>query len=343
MKIAQIAPVRERVPPKRYGGIELIIYLLTEELVKRGHEVTLFASGDSITSAELRSWYPTAIRKLDARNIPDLLHASQSFKYADDFDIIHCHMGVTGVALGSLVKKPVLHTIHGIFTDKNKRLFNFNKDDGFFNSISFEQRKHGPKDLNYAGNVYNAIDIKNYAFSKTKKDYFVHISRITKPKGADIAIDVALKGGVKLIVAGKIDAGEDTEYFEKKIEPKIDGKQIIYLGEISEEEKETLFKEAKGFIFPLRWAEPFGIVMIESMAAGTPVIAFPYGSVPELIADKKSGFIVNKKDEMVEAVKKIDQIDPSDCRKWVKERFGVKRMVSDYESVYEKIIKLSKS
>jgi len=343
LKIAQIAPVRERVPPKRYGGIELIVHLLTEELVRRGHKVTLFASGDSITKAKLHSWYPAPIREIGGSYLPNLLHASQSFKRADEFDIVHSHMSCTGIAFGALVKKPVLHTLHGVFTDKNKRFYKLNRDAGFYNSISYEQRKFGPEEMNYIGNVYNAIDIKSYPYSDKKKDYFIHISRITEAKGTDIAVDVAKKAGVKLIIAGKIDAGRDTEFFEQKIEPMIDGKQIVFLGEVSEEEKRKLFKEAKGFIFPLRWAEPFGLVLIESLAAGTPVIALASGSVPEVVEHGKTGFIANDVDELVTAVGNVEELSYKDCRKSAEEKFGAKRMVDDYETLYKKIIKIAKT
>ncbi|TET53622.1 MAG: glycosyltransferase family 4 protein [Actinobacteria bacterium] len=341
MKIAQIAPVWERVPPRRYGGIEAVVHLLTEGLVQRGHDVTLFATGDSKTKAKLVSYYHTPPpRTLYGKPLPDLLHTGQAFKEAANFEIIHSHTGYTGVAFGSFIKTPVLNTLHGIFTDVNYSFYETYAKDIFYSSISLVQRKLGPKDLNYVGNVYNAIDINSYPFSKEKEDYFVYLSRISSNKGSDIAVDVALKAGVKLIIAGKIDPGSDSIYFETKLAPKIDNKQIIFKGEVSESEKRQLFKKAKGFIFSLQWPEPFGLVMIESMATGTPVIAFPFGSVPEIIEDSKTGYIVEDIEQMVEAVKKIDRINPEDCREHVAKEFGVKKMVSEYENIYDKIIQL---
>ncbi|MDO8886098.1 glycosyltransferase family 4 protein [Candidatus Oleimmundimicrobium sp.] len=341
MKIAQLAPVWERVPPVKYGGIEMVVYLLTEELVKRGHEVTLFATGDSKTSAELSSIYHTRPpRNLLAGGdlVPDLLHVTSAFKRADEFDIIHNHAGYCGIALANFVSTPVLTTLHGPFMAENKRFFKTFKDAVYYNSISDAQKK-GLAGLNYVGTIYNAIDVDRYEFKSKKKDYFLFLSRITADKGAHTAIDVAKKAGVNLIMAGKIDPGSDTEYFEKMIYPQIDGKQIKFLGEVTDKRKKELLRDAKAFLFPLQWPEPFGLVMIEAMAAGTPVIAFPYGSVPEIVIDGESGFIVNSVEEMIGAITKIDKIDLFKCRNYVEKKFGATRMVDDYEEVYKKIIK----
>lgn len=342
MRIAQIAPVWERVPPKMYGGIEVVVYLLTEELIRRGHDVTLFATGDSITNAQLVSSYdiPPPRDLLVSRNpVPDLVHTGKAFKLAGQFDVVHNHTGFPGIVLGSFIDKPVLDTLHNRFSEDNIVFYEAYKDAVFYNSISLSQRKSGP-DLNYVGNVYNAVDTDSYQFSRQKEDYFVHISRISPDKGTDIAIDVALKAGVRLVIAGKIDPGKDTLYYKEKIAPKVDGKQIIYKGEVSEEEKRILFRGALGFIFPLRWAEPFGLVMAEAMASGTPVIAYPLGSVPEIVQHGRTGFVVSSFEEMVEAIGNIGNIDPYDCRKRAVEEFGVSKMADKYEKLYQKIIEL---
>ena len=342
MRIAQVAPVWERVPPRRYGGIEVVVSLLTEELIKRGHEVTLFATGDSVTNARLISYYDTPPpRSLLASHdpVPDFIHIGHAFKFAEQFDIIHNHTGCVGTVLGSLTNKPVLDTLHWTFADYNLSFYEAYKDAVFYNSISFEQRRPGP-DLNYVGNVYNSIDVDSYQFSQEKGDYFTHIGRISQDKGTDIAVDVALEAGINLVIAGKIDPGKDTRFYEERIAPKVDGKQIIYKGEVPEEEKRTLLRDAKGFIFPLQWAEPFGLVMAEAMASGTPVIAFPFGSVPEIVKNGKTGFVTNDFEQMVEAVKDIESIDPRDCRKQAVEEFCVSRMVDEYEKLYKKVIEL---
>ncbi len=343
MRIAQIAPIWERVPPRKYGGIEVVVFHLTEELIKRGHEVTLFATGDSITKARLISNYDTSPERVHLAHhnpMPDLIHIGKAFKHAEQFDVIHNHTGWIGTVLGSLINKPVLDTLHGNFSEDNIPFYEAYKDAVFYNSISFGQRRSGP-DLNYVGNVYNAIDTGSYQFRKNKGDYFININRICPDKGTDIAIDVARKAGVKLILTGKVDpGGKDELYYKEKVAPRIDGRQIIYKGEVLEEEKRALFRDARGFIFPLQWAEPFGLVMIEAMACGTPVIAFPFGSVPEIVENGKTGFVVSSFEQMVEAVNNIERIDPFDCRKRAVEKFSINKMVDEYEELYEKIIQL---
>lgn len=342
MKIAQVAPVWERVPPVKYGGIELVVYLLTEELVRRGHDVTLFATGDSITSASLSSYYHGPMRDMMGNVIPDLLHVTLAYERADEFDVIHNHAGYSGISLANFVKTPVLTTLHGIFTDINTSFFKTFKDSVHYNSISDEQRKPAPE-LNYIGTVYNAVDISSYPFSNKKEDYFIYISRVCQLKGTREVIEVAKKAGVKLVMAGKIDAGKDTVYYEEQVKPLIDGEQIKYLGEVTEKQKRELFRDARAFLFPLQWPEPFGLVMIEAMTCGTPVISLPYGSVPEVVKDGVSGFVVKSLDEMVEAIGKLDEIDAQKCHDYVQERFSVTKMTDDYLALYEKMLEKGKS
>lgn len=222
MRIAQIAPVWERVPPRRYGGIEVVVFHLTEELIRRGHDVTLFATGDSITKARLVSNYDTSPERIHLAQhnpMPDLIHIGKAFKHAEQFDIIHNHTGWIGTVLGSLIDKPVLDTLHWRFSEDNIPFYEAYKDAVFYNSISLGQRESGP-DLNYVGNVYNAIDTDSYQFNNDKGDYFIHINRICPDKGTDIAIDVARKADVKLILAGKVDpGGKDELYYKEKDRP----------------------------------------------------------------------------------------------------------------------------
>lgn len=338
MRIAQLAPIWERVPPVRYGGVELIAALLTDELVRRGHDVTLYASGDSLTKAELRSVRPTPLRERTGTVVPGIFHSARAFEEAAEFDIIHNHTDLFALAFDRFVSTPVLHTLHGIFTEDNKVIFRRYRE-LYYNSISNSQRE-GLPELNYLATVYNAIDVDSYPFRADKEDYYVFLSRVSPPKAPHLAIEVAQRAGVKLVLAGKVDAGEDTLYFHEKVEPHLDGEDIRFLGEISQEEKRGLFASAKAFIFPLQWAEPFGLVMVEAMAAGTPVIAFPYGSVPELVVDGETGFLVDSLDEMVKVLDKIPQIDPHKCRRWVEERFSVDRIATDYEMLYRDILRL---
>ncbi len=339
MKIAMVAPIWERVPPEKYGGIELVVHLLTEELVRRGHEVTLFATGNSVTEARLEYIFETSQRKWMHLIEPDLLHTSFAYhriREEGDYDIIHNHTGYTGVALSDFIDIPVLTTLHGIFTEVNTPFFRYFKDTCFYNSISDEQRR-GLPELNYIATVYNAIDVKSYPYREEKEDFFLWLSRVSPLKGAHHAVNIAKKAGIKLLMAGKIDEG-DRYYYDHDVRPYIDGKQIVFLGEVSEEEKRDLMSRAKAFIFPITWSEPFGLVMIEAMACGTPVLATRKGAVPEVVVDGRTGFIVDKPMQIVEKIKLVEKINPRDCRKHVEERFSEERMARDYEEVYQKII-----
>lgn len=347
MRIAQIAPIWASCPPKKYGGIEYIVSLLTEELVSRGHSVTLFATGNSVTKAELRSVYDRPPLELMGNPIPGLLHAQFAFQGAEfatpRFDIIHNHIGLLGTVLSTFTKTPNLHTLHGIFPSEMKRLYLMNKEK-FYNSISNNQRLGCPE-LNYIGTVYNAIEVEKFEFEEEKDDYFVFVSRFNPEKGVHIAIEVARKAGVKLKISGKIESS-DKPYYESKIRPFVDGKQIIEIPEMTFKEKVDLLKKAKAFIFPLQWSEPFGLVMPEAMVCGTPVVAFGYGSVPEVVKDRETGWIVDTVDEMVEVVKTIDSMPQEErsrlakaCRRHVEENFSVARMTSSYEALYKKIVR----
>lgn len=343
MKIAMVAPVWERVPPEKYGGIELVVHLLTEGLVEEGHEVTLFATGDSQTEGRLVSHFSNAQRKWMGRIEPDLLHVSSAYhqiREEGNYDIIHNHAGYSGIALADFIDIPVLTTLHGIFTEFNVPFFEYFKEVCYYNSISNEQRKGFPE-LKYIATVYNAIDVDGYPFTAEKEDYFLWLSRLSPVKGAHHAVQLARKLGFKLILAGKIDE-VDRPYYAHDVRPYVDGKQIVYLGEIDESKKRQLLAKAKAFLFPINWSEPFGLVMIEAMACGTPVIATHHGAVPEVVVDGETGFIVERPEEMVEKIKLIDQVDPARCRQHVEERFSQTTMTRHYEEVYRKIIELEK-
>ncbi|MCD6500560.1 glycosyltransferase family 4 protein [bacterium] len=354
MKIAQVAPIWTSVPPKKYGGTERIVHFLTEELVRRGHQVTLFASGDSKTKARLVSVWPRALikEKLYGKPIPwsncvfPLLNLARAFKEADKFDILHFHEN--SVCLSnffiSLIKTPALITLHDPAPDNQakdrKAAFMTYKNHNYVSlSLSHQQLWKKFANLHFVANVYNGIDLEPLKFKKKKKDYLVWLGRSSKNKGAKEAIQVAKKVKKKLILAGRIDKNSPTSlrYFEEEIKPRLGG-NIKYIGEVGKKEKSKILGEAQALLFPILWEEPFGLVVIEAMACGTPVIAFDRGSMKELIKDGKTGFLVKNIDEMAEAIKKIDLIKPQDCRKWVEEKFSIKRMTNDYEKVYKKIL-----
>lgn len=340
MRIAQIAPLWERVPPTTYGGTELVVGLLTEELVRRGHEVTLFASGDSITKATLESVHPKALRldkSVKEAAIYEMLQLTRVYERAKDFDIIHSHMGCAALPYARLVKTPTVHTLHGIFTPDNEKLFTYARQQPFI-SISHDQRE--PRlGLNYAATVYNGIDTSAYRFYPKPSDppYLAFLGRLSPEKGTHLAIEIAKRSGWTLKIAGKIDA-VDVEYYETEIKPHIDGEQIQYLGEANHVQKNILLGNAVATLFPITWREPFGLVMIESMVSGTPVIAMKLGSTSEVIAHEQTGFLCCSVEECLQALQRIPEIDRAKCRQHVEENFSVQRMTDGYEAVYQQVL-----
>ncbi|MCL6432665.1 MAG: glycosyltransferase family 4 protein [Leptolyngbyaceae cyanobacterium HOT.MB2.61] len=340
MRIAQIAPLWERVPPPAYGGIELVVGLLTDELVRRGHDVTLFASGDSITLARLESVYPRAIRldpTVKEYSIYEMLELSRAYERADEFDIIHSHVGYSALPFAALVKTPTVHTLHGIFTSDNRKMYAHASKQAFV-SISNAQREPDLK-LNYVATVYNGIDPSRYLFypQPSNPPYLAFLGRLSPEKGPHLAIEIAKRAGWCLKLAGKVDV-VDREYFAKEVQPHIDGKQIIYLGEANHQQKSELMGNAVATLFPITWREPFGLVMTESMATGTPVIAMELGSTSEIIAHGKTGFLCHSIEECVDAIAKVADIDRLTCREHIIQNFSVKRMVDGYEAVYQQIL-----
>ncbi|MBE9177839.1 glycosyltransferase family 4 protein [Oculatella sp. LEGE 06141] len=340
MRIAQIAPLWERVPPPAYGGVELVVGLLSDELVRRGHDVTLFASGDSITLAKLESVHPRALR-LDSTvkeyGIYEMLQLAQVYERADEFDIIHSHMGCSALPYARLVKTPTISTLHGIFTPDNEKLFTHARHLPFV-SISHSQRE--PRlGLNCVATVYNGIDVDSYTFfpEPDEPPYLAFLGRISPEKGTHLAIQIAKQTGWHLKIAGKIDV-VDRNYYEQEILPHIDGKQIEYLGEANHQQKNELMGRAVATLFPITWREPFGLVMVESMAAGTPVIAIEMGAAPEIIVHNQTGFLCHSVDECITALGQVEQIDRAACREHVTQHFSVQTMVNGYESAYQALL-----
>ncbi len=350
LKIAQIAPLWETIPPKRYGGIEIMIDKITNELLKRGHEVTLFASGNSKTKARLRSVFPKSLFEMKVdwyHRSQNLINAANAFSMADEFDIIHNHAGDNGLLFSEISKTPVLTTLHNVLphskqksSDEYITMKYFSRKTNFV-SISFDQRTHTDIKFNYSGTVYNGINLKDLTFNSKSQDYFVWLGRIHHGKGLWNAVNVAKISKEKLIIAGNITCESDKKYFQS-VKPMIDGKKIKFIGEVGPKEKNKLLGGAKAVLFPTIWEEPFGLVMTEAMATGAPVIGFNKGSVSEVIKDGVTGFVVKDDKEMIKAMKKIDKIDRAECRKHVEENFTIKKMVNGYERVYEKIINKSK-
>lgn len=343
LKIAQIAPTVRRIPPPAYGGSEQIVSLLVEELVKRGHRVTLFASGDSITAAQLESRVPVNLaaagitqRGDDANaNLYDLINAAACFERASNFDIIHNHAAPATMMLANLSPTPVLTTFHNNLNRTSLAVLL--ASNSYYSTISLSAKGRLPN-RRFAGVVYNAIDCKTFPFAAQGSGYLLSLARISREKGTHIAIEVAKRLGRRLIVAGNVNKF-DKLYFRQKVEPQIDGRLISYFGEVDGNQKRELYAGADCFLFPIQWQEPFGMTMIEAMVCGTPVIAFDRGAVREVLLHGETGFIVNDLDEMVEAVKKIDTIDRQRCRSYVERNFDVSCMVDNYLAIYERILK----
>ncbi len=340
MKIAQIAPLWERVPPPAYGGIELVVGLLTEELVARGHDVTLFASGDSITTAKLKSVHHQALRldpDIREYDVYDMLNLGQVYGQAAEFDVIHSHIGCTALIHAKLCKTPTVHTLHGICTRDNAKLYSYAQDQPYI-SISNSQREPS-LGLNYVATVYNSIRVSDHRFfaQPDAPAYLAFLGRMSHEKGPQHAIAIAKRVGIPLKMAGKVDP-VDEKFFNEQIVPFIDDEFIQFLGEANHHQKNNLMGKALATLFPITWREPFGLVMIESMAAGTPVIGINMGSVPEIIVNGMNGFVCQSVDECIAAVTNIHSISRQSCRDYVAREFGVQVMTDGYEAVYRRVL-----
>lgn len=340
MKIVQLAPLWKPVPPDGYGGSELVVSLLTEALVAAGHEVTLFACGGSQTTGNLQ---PVIDRPLydilgrfdfSAIQPQDLLAISQAYTWAQQHqaDIIHNHMGFHTALMGSFSPIPMVTTNHSSIAPDFPDIAQAAKKANFV-SISNAQRTVTPY-LNYAGTVYHGIDTSRFPYNETPKDYLLFLATMWNEKGVDRAIEIAKRTGLPLIMAGDIRRQSDFE----AIQSEIDGEQIRYLGEVDFATKVDLFRNARAYLFPIRWNEAFGLTVAEALACGTPVIAWPNGSLPELVEHGKTGFLVNTIDEAVDAVKQIDTISRATCHQTAVNRFDASVMAANYVTIYQQLL-----
>lgn len=346
LKIAILAPPYLPVPPPLYGGTEKIVSLLTEGLVELGHDVTLFASGDSTTQATLSSMFPKALGNsgfTKGNTEKPLAHYHACYARAREFDIIHSHGQYLSLPEASTLTTPVVFTWHGSFyegetTEEKREILRTYKQLNYI-SISNNQRQ-GLPELHYVATVYNALELSEYPFvEENAGEYLLWIGRMSPKKGALEAIHVAKQTGIRLEMAATIDP-IDRDFFETSIKPEIDGEHVIYHGEIGHAALSELYGGALATLYPISWHEPFGLVMAESMACGTPVIAFNVGSVPELVVDQKTGFVINPSDGvdgLIAAVQKIRSISRIACRKHVETHYTKNRMVRDYEAVYRNL------
>jgi glycosyltransferase involved in cell wall biosynthesis len=340
MRIAQIAPLFEAVPPKLYGGTERVVYSLTEELVAMGHDVTLFASGDSITSAKLDAPWPRALR-LD----PDIRDWVATYalliehvrRRAHEFDVLHFHIDYWPNSVFTRQNTPFLTTLHGrLDLPEFAAVYRLFPSVPLI-SISDSQRRPLP-DLNWAATVYHGIPEQLLRPVPAEQSYFAFLGRISPEKGIERAIRIATAAGVKLKVAAKVDA-VDRAYYEREVAPLLANANVEFIGEINDAQKPAFLSGARALLFPIDWPEPFGLVMIEAMACGCPVIAFRRGSVPEVMDDGVTGFIVDNVEEAVAATRRLHEIDRATVRRVFERRWTARRMAEDYLAVYERLIR----
>jgi glycosyltransferase involved in cell wall biosynthesis len=334
MKIAVLAPIAWRTPPESYGPWEQVASTITEGLVTIGHEVSLFATGDSITAAKLESVcaLPYEIDKSNDPKVLECLHISNLMEQADDFDIIHNHFDFLPLTYSRLVRTPMITTIHGFSSPKIIPVYKKYDGTTAYISISNADRNF---ELTYLDTIYHGVDPDLFTFQQHKEGYLLYFGRIHPEKGLHTAIEIAEKSKLPLMIAGLI---QDESYFKTVIRPKINGVSVQYLGNLGKEERDILLGGAKALLHPIYFEEPFGLSVLEAMMCGTPVIASARGSMPELIAHGVSGFLVNTSAEAVTAVKNLDQLNPAECRAHAERNFSIEKMISSYESAYTKVI-----
>ena len=339
MKIAQVAPLMESVPPKLYGGTERIVAYLTDELVSLGHDVTLFASGDSVTKARLESVWPRALRLDETIRdylAPHIVMLETIARRAETFDVVHVHVDYLAYPILQRTVVPFLATLHGRLDVRELQSLYAMFCDVPVVSISDSQRAPLPQP-NYVGTIYHGIPERLLHLGSGTGGYLVFLGRISPEKAPDAAIRIAAKAGMKLKIAAKVDK-VDEAYFVEHIEPLLKEPHVEYIGEISDDEKSEFLGNAAGLLFPIAWREPFGLAMIEAMACGTPVIASNFGSVPEIIDDGLTGFIVESEEQAVAAVRRLGSLDRTAIRRAFENRFTARRMAKDYVGLYRQMI-----
>jgi glycosyltransferase involved in cell wall biosynthesis len=339
VRIAEIAPPWTEVPPPSYGGIELVVSQLADGLAGRGHDVTLFASGGSRTLGNLVSPLEEPPPLKDLGDVwDDAYHSLRSYLATDGVDIVHDHSTAVGSSLAALAGKEtaVVHTVHGALHERALRHYRLIQDAVHLVAISESQRRLAPE-LRWARVVHNAVNIDSYPPAASRENFVLFVGRTSYEKGPEIAVEVARRAGVPLVMVVKRAAPEEREHWDRHVAP-ILGSDVEVLEDVPQEKKIDLFGRARATLFPIRWEEPFGLVMIESMACGTPVLAFARGAAVEVVGDGVSGFLCRDADEMVRSLERIDELAQERCRAWVKERYSTDSMVAGYERLFRSIL-----
>ena len=338
MRIAMLSPIAWRTPPRHYGPWESVVSVLTEGLLAKGVEVTLFATGDSLTTGNLRSVCRTGYEedKHADSKVLECLHISEIFEHAEQFDIIHNHFDFLPLTYSGLVSTPVVTTIHGFSSPRILPVYKKYNQQVHYVAISDADRS---PELDYIATIHHGINFDEFSFNATPDDYLLFFGRIHPDKGAKEAIEIAMGTGRNLIMAGPI---QDEGYYEREVEPYLNTNGISYVGSVGPKKRDALLCNAHALLHPINFNEPFGLSVVEAMACGTPVIAFNRGSMPELIHYGLNGYLVGNVDAAIDAVGKIDNIDRLACHRFVEKNFSVERMVNDYLKVYEQILESTK-
>jgi len=334
VKLAMLSPIAWRTPPRHYGPWEAVVSLITEGLVDRGLDVTLFATADSITKAKLHAVCPRGYEE-DPEIMPkvwECLHISECFEHGDEFDLIHNHFDFLPLTYTAMTRTPVVTTIHGFSSPRILPVYK--KYNGRVHYVSISDADRSPE-LDYIATVHHGIDLSLFTFREQPEDYLLFFGRFHPEKGAREAIKAARRVGRRLIMAGII---QDRDYFEREVQPHIDGDRVVYVGSAGPEKRDKLLGGAYALLHLISFDEPFGLSVVEAQACGTPVVAINRGSMPEVIDHGRTGFLCRDLEEAVEALGRIGEIDRRACRRWVEERFSVDRMVDDYVRVYERIL-----
>lgn len=334
LRVAMLAPISWRVPPRHYGPWEQFVSLLTEGLVSSGVDVTLFATADSVTSARLIGSAPTGYSEdptLDAK-VWEALHIASVFERASEFDLIHNSFDFLPLTYSGLVDTPVVTTIHGFSSEQIVPVFEQYNDRGYYVAISDADRHHK---LDYVATIHHGIDMEAFPVHREPGDYLLFFGRIHPDKGTLEAIEAAEKAGLPLTIAGIV---QDEDYFDQYVKPRVDGEQVSYIGPVGPDERGGLLGGARALLHLINFDEPFGFSVVEAMACGTPVIAHARGSMPELIANGGNGFLVNSIDEAVAAVHAAQRVDRMAVRASVEQRFDIDRMVDEYLTVYHRVV-----
>src|SRR4051812_23841403 len=344
LHVAMIAPPWIPVPPPDYGGVEQVVDLLCAGLTRRGHDVTLFAAPGTDAEADVRPVLEEAHPDEMQLAIYESDHVGSAFDAIDEaattdrpYDVVHDHSGFVAFAFANRLATPLVQTLHAPFSDDTFAFYKRHGHKGHAIAISRYQAREAPPQLPIIDVVYNPLVVDDFPFVEEKSGYLLWVGRMNDDKGPQRAIAAARDADLPIVLAGPIQPGQE-KFFSREVEPHIDDDRVRYVGEIGGDDKTALFAHASAFLMPIRWAEPFGLVMTEAMACGTPVIAFPEGSACEVIADGQTGFLVNNETEMAGAVARLREIDPARCREWVSERFDLEPVAEAHERAYRRVL-----